>query len=93
MYGTNASRKWGLVNGWKHKDFISFILSLQTQSALNYLKLMLHPGQIKRIDFESDSPLPLDDVSMLDDLISKADRKFSHESKSIRDFLTTGGKQ
>ena len=93
MYGTNASRKWGLVNGWKHKDFISFILSLQTQSALNYLKLMLHPGQIKRIDFESDSPLPLDDVSMLDDLISKADHKFSHESKSIRDFLTTGGKQ
>jgi hypothetical protein len=87
MYGTNASRKWGLVNGWKHKEFISFILSLQSQSAMNYLNLILRPGQIKRIDFESDLPLPLDDVSMLDDLISKADYKFTHESESIRKFL------
>lgn len=91
MYGTNASRKWGLVNGWKHKEFISFILSLQSQSALNYLNLMLRPGQIKRIDFESDLPLPLDDVSMLDDLISKADHNFTHESESIRDFIQNGG--
>ncbi|MFU8861382.1 MAG: CBASS cGAMP-activated phospholipase [Cyclonatronaceae bacterium] len=93
MYGTNNSRKWGLINGWKHKEFISFILSLQSQSALNYLNLMLHPGQIKRIDFESDLPLPMDDMSMLDDLISKADHNFTHESKSIRDFLTKGDSQ
>lgn len=93
MYGTNASRKWGLINGWKHKEFISFILSLQSQSAHNYLSLMLRPGQIKRIDFESDLPLPMDDVSILDDLISKADHKFTHESESIRKFLTIGGSQ
>lgn len=91
MYGTNASRKWGLINGWKHKEFISFILSLQSQSALNYLNLMLRPGQIKRVDFESDLPLSLDDVSILDDLISKADHKFTHESESIRAFIQNGG--
>jgi patatin-like phospholipase/acyl hydrolase len=91
MYGTNTSRKWGLINGWKHKEFISFILSLQSQSALNYLNLMLRPGQIKRVDFESDLPLPMDDVSILDDLISKADHKFTHESESIRAFLQNGG--
>jgi patatin-like phospholipase/acyl hydrolase len=93
MYGTNSSRKWGLINGWKHKEFISFILSLQSQSALNYLNLMLRPEQIKRIDFESDLPLPLDDISLLDDLISKADHKFTHESKAIRDFLIIGDSQ
>jgi hypothetical protein len=93
MYGTNTSRKWGLVNGWKHKEFINFILSLQSQSALNYLNLMLHPGQIKRIDFESDLPLPLDDVSRLDDLISKADLNFTHESESIKEFILTKYKQ
>ncbi|MGD9733471.1 MAG: CBASS cGAMP-activated phospholipase [Desulfamplus sp.] len=87
MYGTKLSRKWGVINGWKNKEFINFILSLQSQSALNYLKLMLRPEQIKRIDFESDLPLPLDDVSILDDLISKADYNFTHESKAIRDFL------
>lgn len=90
MYGTNASRKWGLINGWKHKKFINFILSLQSQSALNYLNLMLRPEQIKRVDFESDLPLPMDDVSILDDLISKADHKFTHESKSIRSFIHNG---
>jgi len=87
MYGTNPSRKWGLINGWKNKEFISFILSLQSQSALNYLNLMLRPGQIKRVDFESDLSLPMDDVSILDDLISKADYKFTHESESIRAFI------
>lgn len=91
MYGTNASRKWGLINGWKHKEFISFILSLQSQSAMNYLNLMLRPEQIKRIDFDSDLPLPLDDVSIVDDLISKADHKFTHESEAIRQFILYGG--
>lgn len=86
-YGTNASRKWGLANGWKHKELISFILSLQSQSATNYLNLMLRPGQVKRIDFDSDLPLPMDDVSVIDDLISRADRKFTHESEAIREFI------
>ncbi len=91
VYGTNTARKWGLINGWKHKEFIDFILSLQSQSALNYLNLTLRPDQIKRIDFESDLPLPLDDVSIMDDLISRADHKFTHESKAIREFLKNGG--
>lgn len=87
MYGTNPERKWGLVNGWRHKDFIGFILSLQSQSALNYLKLMLQSHQITRIDFESDQPLSLDDVSIMDDLKSKADHSFTHESEQIRRFF------
>ncbi len=93
MYSLIDSRKWGLITGWEHKKFISLIMSLQSQSALNYLNLMLHPGQIKRIDFESELPLPMDDVSILVDLISKADHKFTHESESIRAFLTIGDNQ
>lgn len=87
MYGTNTARRWGLMNGWHHKDFIGFILSLQSQSALNYLKLMLQPHQITRIDFESDKPLPLDDISIMDDLKSRADHSFTHESEQIRRFF------
>ena len=87
-YGTNDLRKWGLMNGWRHKDLIGFILSLQSQSALNYLTLMLRPEQIKRIDFESDLLMPLDDVSNINDLISRADHKFTHECKSIKEFLS-----
>lgn len=91
MYGTDMSRNWGLASGWKHKEFISFILSLQSQSALNYLRLQLYPEQIKRIDFESDNPLPMDDVSTLDDLLTKADHDFTHESEAIRKFIVKGG--
>jgi len=88
MYGTDNSRNWGLVNGWRNKEFISFILSLQSQSAMNYLKLQLRPDQIKRIDFESDLPLPLDDFSKMDDLITKADHDFTHDSAAIRQFIS-----
>ncbi|EKD40991.1 MAG: hypothetical protein ACD_74C00087G0004 [uncultured bacterium] len=87
MYGTSTARKWGLIKGWKHKEFISFILSLQSQSAMNYLNLQLHPEQINRIDFESDLPLPLDDVSKIDNLLSQADHDFTHNSETIRKFI------
>jgi len=90
MYGTNVSRKWGFINGWKSKEFINFILSLQSQSTLNYLNLMLCPKQIKRIDFASDKLLPTDDVCIVDELISKADHKFTHESEDIKKFILNG---
>ena len=91
MYGASTSRKWGLITGWKHKEFINFILSLQSQSALNYLNLQLRSDQIKRIDFESDLPLPLDDAAKMDDLITKADHDFTHESEKIRQFILNKG--
>ena len=87
IYGTNTSRKWGLWKGWKLEKFTDFIFSLQNQSVVNYLGLMLRPNQIKRVDFDSDQPLSLDDVSILDDIVSKADHKFTHETASIKEFL------
>lgn len=89
MYGTNGLRRWGLVNGWRNKEFINLILSLQSQSAMNYLGLLLRKEQLLRIDFESDLPLPLDDVSKLDDLVARADHDFTHNSEKIRKFITS----
>jgi bifunctional ADP-heptose synthase (sugar kinase/adenylyltransferase) len=86
-YGVNTDRNWGLLNGWKGKEFISFIMSLQAQSTYNYLQLMLSEDQLLRLDFESDLPLPLDDCSAIDDLISRADKTFTHNSASIKRFL------
>ena len=90
-YGTNADRKWGLINGWGGKAFINFLLSLQAQSTQNYLQLMLPKHQLVRVDFESDNPLPLDDIAILDDLISRADRAFTHQSSEIANLLSTSG--
>jgi patatin-like phospholipase/acyl hydrolase len=86
-YGLKHKGGWGFATGWKHKEFINFMLSLQSQSALNYLKLHLKPEQILRIDFESDTDLPLDDVSEIDNLISLADKNFTYGSKEISNFI------
>ena len=86
-YGVKVDKKWGLINGWKGPEFISFLMSLQAQSTHNYLQLMMNEDQIVRLDFESDCPLPLDDCSAVDDLISNADRIFTHNSAKIQGFL------
>jgi len=87
-YGLQKGRKWGFATGWKHKEFINFMLSLQSQSALNYLKLQLNSEQILRINFESDSDLPLDEITAIDDLISRADKDFTYQSADLKTFLT-----
>ncbi|MDA3917633.1 MAG: CBASS cGAMP-activated phospholipase [Deltaproteobacteria bacterium] len=90
-YGVDNNRKWGLLRGWKGPEFINFIMSLQAQSIHNYLQLLLKKNQIMRINFESDLPLPLDDCSAIDDLISRADREFTHKSSDIDSFLKSKG--
>ncbi|WP_026841221.1 CBASS cGAMP-activated phospholipase [Citrifermentans bremense] len=87
-YGTRYAKGWGLLSGWKGKEFINFLMSLQGQTTNNYLQLMLKPDQILRLDFDSDCALPLDDCSALDDLVSNADRMFTHNSSRIKNFLT-----
>jgi uncharacterized protein len=86
-YGMETKRRWGLMNGWRGAEFIGFLMSLQAESTQNYVKLMLQESQLLRLNFETDQPLPLDDCSAIDDLISKADREFTHNSAKIRDFL------
>lgn len=84
---SNLTSSWGLLSGWRHKEFISFILSLQSQSAHNHLSLMLPKSQVLRLDFESDKELPLDDISSVDGLISRADKIFTDQSAEIKMFL------
>lgn len=86
-YGVNTNRNWGFINGWRGKEFINFLMSLQAQSINNYVQLMLNKDQIFRIDFNSDLPLPLDDYDSIGDLISRADRVFTHSSAEIKNFL------
>ncbi len=86
-YGTDENKDWGLVKGWEGVEFINFILSLQAQSTQNYLQLMLGDNQLVRLDFESDKPLPLDDITTLNDLISRADRTFTHASTNLKKYF------
>jgi patatin-like phospholipase/acyl hydrolase len=88
---TNADKKWGFLTGWGISKFISMLLNLQAATASNVTQLILDKHQSVRVNFESDLPLSLDDVGTLDDLISRADRDFTHNSAAIRQLL--GGHQ
>jgi len=82
-----SNRVWGLMRGWEGSEFLNFLLSLQAQSTHNYLQLMLNEEQLLRLNFESDHPLPLDDCSAVEDLISRADRVFTHNTEKIKKFF------
>ncbi len=83
----NKAKKWGILNGWNAKKLINFIFALQSQSADNYVSLLLSKEQIKRINYESDIPQTLDDCTQIDKLISKADDYFTHNAKELRNFM------
>ena len=88
---SNADKKWGFLTDWGISKFISMLLNLQATTASNVTQFILDKHQSVRINFESDLPLSLDDVGTLDDLISRADRDFTHNSAAIRQLL--GGNQ
>ena len=62
-------------------------MNLQSTTASNVVELLLEKHQSLRINFESDMPLPLDDVRIIDDLVSKADKDFTHNSVAIHSLL------
>lgn len=84
---TNNVGRWGFVTGWGMLKFISMLMNLQSATASNVVQLLLEEHQVVRINFESDIPLSLDDVRVIDDLISKADKDFTHSSAAIRSLL------
>lgn len=86
-YGVKTNRSWGLMRGWKGKELIAFIMSLQAQSTQNYLQLMLGKDQLLRLNFESDLQLPLDDCSTIEDMISRADKVFTYKSGDLKKFF------
>ncbi|TWJ19719.1 CBASS cGAMP-activated phospholipase [Geobacter argillaceus] len=78
---------WGFLTKWGRKKFINTLLHLQSTTANNMLGLILQREQIMRIDFPTDKEMPLDDVSLRQDLLSRADKDFTHLSAQIRGFL------
>lgn len=86
-YPVSSGGMWGFMTGWGMLKFISMLMNLQSATASNVVQLLLEKHQTLRINFESDTPLPLDDVRIIGDLISKADKDFTHNSAAIRGLL------
>jgi len=85
--GLSKLQGWGFASRWGRGRFIDMLLNLQAQNANNMLGLLLRPEQILRLNFESDSHLPLDDHDEYLNLVSRADRDFTHNAETIKAFL------
>ena len=84
-YGVDKKKKlWGFLTGWKRREFIELLLSLQSQSAQNYLKNLVEKDQLLRIDYVQQDVISLDDCTKIDTLLAYAGEEFSKNSKRIR---------
>jgi len=81
---------WGFATRWKRQRFIGMLLNLQAETATNMLGLMLDRSQILRLNFESNTPLPLDDIRDIPDLKAKAALDFTYNADRIKAFLIEG---
>lgn len=91
FYAVGPSPKaWGFLFGWRPKKFIEMLMNLQSLTASNAIRLILPKEQHLRINFESDQALPLDEVSTIDSLVSRADQDFSRNIVEIRRFFGVG---
>ncbi|MCD4750795.1 MAG: patatin-like phospholipase family protein [Thermoanaerobaculales bacterium] len=79
---------WGFAGRWGRGKFIEMLLNLQSETANNMLGLLLKQDQILRLNFDSDKRLPLDRPEDFDDLVTRADREFTHRSALIQEFIT-----
>ena len=78
---------WGLCTGWGIRSFIEMLLNLQSVHSQNTVRLLLNKDNLIRINFESDNPLPLDQLDKLPDLKSMADSDFTKFSVQLNKFL------
>ena len=85
---------WGFFTRWGGQKFIGMLLSLQSQTTTNMIKLLFEPNQILRINFKSDKTLKLDDPNEYSTLVTLADNDFKNNSQKIQEFLdyNSGGK-
>lgn len=84
---SNKTKRWGFFNGWGIPKFISMLLNLKAETSTNITKLILEEKQFLRLNFESDLPLPLDNIDKIDDLITRADKAFTENTDKIRKLL------
>lgn len=80
-------KMWGFLTGWGVAKFISMILNLQASTATNVTKLLLEKNQFLRINFESDNSLDLDDLSLIEEMLRKADKDFTYNAEAIKDMI------
>lgn len=81
----DANKQWGLKQ-WG-TGLVSTVMELQSVNVENIVRFILGDDKFLRINFEADSGIALDDIDSIENLISRADEKFTYYFEKIKKFL------
>lgn len=84
----DSSKHWGFKK-WG-TGLISTIMNLQSVNVENIVRFMLEDEKLLRINFDTDCDVALDDVSCVENLIARADERFTYLFEKIKVFLNGG---
>ena len=79
------SRSWGFLTGWGGVKLISYVMTLQSQTAANIAELLLKENYLRinpTIDFWE-----LDSIRQLENLKSLASRDFTEYMEKLKRFM------
>ena len=81
----DVNKRWGFKQ-WGI-GLISTIMNLQSVNVDNIVRFILGDKNFLRLNFNTDCDIALDDVSSVENLIAKADERFTYYFKEIKIFL------
>jgi hypothetical protein len=83
--GNNAwgFRQWGT-------GLVSTVMNLQSVNVENIVRFMLEDEKFFTVNFDTDCDVALDDVCFVENLIARADERFTYLFEKIKRFLTGG---
>ena len=83
------NKNWGL--GRWGVGLVSTIMNLQSTNVDNIVRFILRESeQFVRLNYETDCDAALDDVAVVDNLIARADEKFTYNIDIIKKFFKGG---
>jgi len=81
----DANKQWGFKQ-WG-TGLVDTIMNLQSVNVDNIVRFMIDEDNFLRRNFEADSGIALDDIDSIENLISRADEKFTYYFEKIKIFL------
>jgi len=83
------NKNWGL--GRWGVGLVSTIMNLQSMNVDNIVRFILsEPDRFVRLNYDTDCAAALDDIRVVDNLIARADKKFTYSIDIIKKFFKGG---
>jgi uncharacterized protein len=79
------NKRWGLIK-WG-SGLVNTVMNLQSINVDNVVKLLLGEEKYFRLNYEAEKGIALDDLDSIENLVAKADEKFTYYSEKIKNFF------